>query len=82
MWKGAAVVGGNVGGIRHQIRDGENGFLVDTVDQAADRIVQLLRDPDLRKRIGAQARETVREKFLMSRLLEDWLDLLAGYQRP
>jgi trehalose synthase len=82
MWKGAAVVGGNVGGIRHQIRDGENGFLVDTVDQAADRIVQLLRDPGLRKRIGAQARETVREKFLMSRLLEDWLDLLAGYRRP
>jgi trehalose synthase len=76
------VVGGNVGGIRLQIRDGENGFLVDTVDQAADRIVQLLRDPGLRERIGAQARETVREKFLMSRLLEDWLDLLAGYRRP
>jgi trehalose synthase len=82
MWKGAAVVGGNVGGIRLQIRDGENGFLVDTVDQAADRIVQLLRDPKLRQRIGAQARETVREKFLMSRLLEDWLDLVAGYRRP
>ena len=62
MWKGAAVVGGNVGGIRHQIRDGENGFLVDTVDQAADRIVQLLRDPGLRKRIGAQAqRDGARE---------------------
>jgi trehalose synthase len=82
MWKGAAVVGGNVGGIRHQIRDGENGFLVDTVDKAADRIVQLLRDRGLRERIGAQARETVRENFLMSRLLEDWLDLLAGYRRP
>jgi trehalose synthase len=44
--------------------------------------VQLLRDPRLRKRIGAEARETVRENFLMSRLLEDWLDLLAGYRRP
>ncbi len=82
MWKGAAVIGGNVGGIRHQICDGDNGFLVDNVDQAADRIVQLLRDPDLRRRIGERARETVRQKFLMSRLLEDWLDLLAGYQRP
>ena len=40
MWKGAAVIGGNVGGIRRQIRDGENGFLVNTVDQASDRIVQ------------------------------------------
>ena len=82
MWKGAAVVGGDVGGIRHQIRDGENGFLVKTVDQAADRIVEILRNPDLRRRIGEQARETVRSKFLMSRLLADWLDLLACYRRP
>ncbi|CAM3520023.1 hypothetical protein COSO111634_18200 [Corallococcus soli] len=31
MWKGTPVIGGNVGGIRHQIQDGHNGFLVDTV---------------------------------------------------
>jgi trehalose synthase len=81
MWKGAAVVGGNVGGIRHQITDGENGFLVETVEQAAERIVQVLKDPRLRERLGARAKETVRENFLMSRLLEDWLDLLAAYDR-
>jgi trehalose synthase len=81
MWKGAAVVGGNVGGIRHQITDGENGFLVETVEQAAERIVQILKDPRLRERLGARAKETVRENFLMSRLLEDWLDLLAAYDR-
>lgn len=81
MWKGAAVIGGDVGGIRHQIVDGENGFLVGSVDQAAERIVQLLKQPDLRQSIGRRAKETVREKFLMSRLLEDWLDLLADFQR-
>jgi trehalose synthase len=81
MWKGAAVIGGNVGGIRRQITDGENGFLVDTPDQAAERMVQILRDPALRERVGSRARETVRENFLMSRLLEDWLDLLANYER-
>jgi trehalose synthase len=81
MWKGAAVIGGNVGGIRRQIRDGKNGFLVNTPDQAAERIVQLLRDPGLRERVGFRARETVRENFLMSRLLEDWLDVLASYER-
>jgi len=81
MWKGAAVIGGDVGGIRRQIRDGENGFLVSTVDQASKRIVQVLRDPALRQRLGARARETVRENFLMSRLLEDWLDLLAIHWR-
>jgi trehalose synthase len=80
MWKGAAVVGANVGGIRRQISDGENGFLVQSIDQAADRIVEILRDPSLRQRLGARAKETVRERFLLSRLLEDWIDLLAMYQ--
>jgi trehalose synthase len=82
MWKGAAVIGGDVGGIRRQIKDGENGFLVKTPEQAAERIVQVLKDPGLRHRIGSRAKETVRENFLMSRLLEDWLDLLASYERP
>lgn len=79
MWKGAAVVGGDVGGIRHQIQDGVNGFLVRSVPEAAERIVQLLKDPDLRRRLGAAARETVRRRFLMTRLLEDQLDLIAAF---
>src|SRR5205814_6887645 len=37
MWKGTVVIGGDVGGIRRQIKDGENGFLVRTPDQAAER---------------------------------------------
>jgi trehalose synthase len=82
MWKGAAVVGGAVGGIRRQIQDGENGFLVSTVDQATERILQILKDPGLRQKLGGRARESVRQRFLMSRLLEDWLDLLAGYRQP
>jgi trehalose synthase len=82
MWKGAAVIGGNVGGIRHQIRDEWNGFLVNTPDQAAARIVQLLKDPGLRDRIGSRAKESVRQNFLMSRLLEDWVDLLSKCERP
>jgi trehalose synthase len=82
MWKGAAVIGGDVGGIRHQIKDGWNGFLVNTSDQAAARMVQLLKDPALRKQMGSRAKESVRQNFLMSRLLEDWLDLLSKYERP
>jgi trehalose synthase len=78
MWKGAAVIGGNVGGIRHQIRDGENGFLVDSVPLAAERIIQLLKNPALRQKLGANARETVRAKYLMSRLVEDWIDTIAS----
>jgi trehalose synthase len=77
MWKGAAVVGGNVGGIKRQIVDGENGFLVNSVDEAAGRIVQILKDPGLRQRLGARAKQTVRDNFLLSRLVEDWIDLLV-----
>jgi trehalose synthase len=52
MWKGAAVIGGNVGGIRKQIADGENGFLVNSVDEAAARMIELLENPALRERMG------------------------------
>lgn len=80
MWKGAAVIGGNVGGIRYQIDDGENGFLVDSVEEAAERIVELVKDEELRQRLGIKARQTVKDRFLMSRLLEQYLDLLGGFE--
>jgi trehalose synthase len=76
MWKGRPVIGGKVGGIVSQIQDGVNGFLVSSAEEAAERIVQLLSDEDLRVRLGQKARETVRERFLLPRLLEQYLDLL------
>jgi trehalose synthase len=80
MWKGATVIGGACGGIRHQIEDGRNGFLVSTVEEAARRIVQLVGDQGLRERLGAAAREKVRTRFLMSRLAEQYLDLFESFE--
>jgi trehalose synthase len=80
MFKGAAVIGGNVGGIRHQIENGENGFLVSSVEEAAQRIVQLLKDKKLRGRIGKRAKESATKKFLLIRLLEQYLDLFASFE--
>jgi len=80
MWKGAPVIGGNTGGIRYQIEDGVNGFLVSSVPQAAERIVQLVEDKELRVQLGKKARETVRQKFLMTRYLEQYLDLLNSFK--
>ncbi len=80
MWKGAAVIGGDVGGIRYQIQDGVNGFLVSSVDEAAERIVQVLRDPDLGQRLGRAAHETVRERFLFTRTIEHYLDLIGSFE--
>jgi trehalose synthase len=80
MWKGTPVIGGRAGGIKHQIEDGENGFLVDGVEQAAERTVQVIEDHKLRERLGERARESVRRRFLMPRLLEDWLDLITSFE--
>ena len=80
MWKGTPVIGGNVGGIRLQIQDGENGYLVSSVKQAAERIVLLLKDKKLRDKIGKKAQESVKKQFLMTRLLENYLDLFNSFE--
>jgi trehalose synthase len=76
LWKGRATIGGNVGGIPLQIADGETGFLVATPEQAADRAVEVLRDPELAKRLGRAGKERARERFLTPRYLRDWLELM------
>src|SRR5947207_4567433 len=81
MWKGTPVIGGNVGGIRYQIKDGVNGFLVSSVDEAAERIVRLLKDKKLRDEMGRKARETVREKFFMAHYVERYLDLFDAFDK-
>jgi len=80
MWKGTPVIGGNVGGIKHQIHDGENGYLVSSIEEAAEKIVTLIEDPDLREEMGHKARESVRDDYLMIRLLEQYLDLLDNFE--
>jgi trehalose synthase len=75
MWKGKPVVAGRVGGILLQIDDGENGFLVDDIGQCADRVKELLSDPELGKRVGERAHRKVLERFLITRHLLDYLEL-------
>ena len=80
MWKETPVIGGNVGGIRYQIKDGVNGFLVSSIEEAGERIVQLLKDKELREQLGQEARETVRQQFLLTRYLEQYLDLFNSFE--
>ena len=77
MWKDKPVVGGNVGGIRLQVAEGETWYLVDSIETCAARVVELLGDPDLRERMGKAGHERVRERFLSLRELEDYLRLIA-----
>ena len=78
MWKGSPVVASNVGGIPTQIVDGESGYLVDPydLDGVAETVVRLLEDEALADQIGANARERVRERFLITRHMVDYLDLM------
>ncbi|MGB2583246.1 MAG: glycosyltransferase [Dehalococcoidia bacterium] len=78
LWKGKPVVATKVGGIPHQLVEAENGFLVDPLDREAfaDRVVQVLQNPDMAEQMGRNGKETVRKNFLTTRLLLDYLDLL------
>ena len=78
LWKGTPVVASNVGGIPLQIEDGVNGFLLDPKDYDgfADAVLKLLKDEALARRMGETGREKVRERFLITRLLEDYITLM------
>ncbi len=78
LWKGKPVVASNAGGIPVQIEDGVNGFLLDPkdLDGFADRFVRILKDPKLGDELGRKGREIVREDFLITRQLSDYLNLL------
>jgi trehalose synthase len=75
IWKARPFIGGDVGGIPLQVADGETGFLVTSVEQCAQRALEILKDPALGKRLGRAGKEHARRHFLMPRLLRDWLDL-------
>src|SRR3989442_1737200 len=82
LWKSVPVVGGDVTGIRLQIKDGRHGYLVSSVRECADRTIELLRSPGKRKTMGKAGRERVRKHFLITRYLREYLrifsDLAAG----
>jgi len=77
MWKKKPVIGGRAGGIVEQIVPGRSGFLVTTASQCAEKIVWLLDNPEKAKKMGALGHETVKERFLMPRLLLDHLNLYS-----
>jgi trehalose synthase len=78
LWKSRPVIGGRAGGIVLQIQEGENGFLVDSIDECAKRTIELLADPAKADAMGESGREHVRRNFLSTRELEDWLTLFGS----
>jgi trehalose synthase len=81
LWKVRPVVAGNVGGIPLQVKDGETGFLISSPAEAAERTLEILRDPGLAKQLGRAGKERARELFLTPRLLRDWLSLFGEIEQ-
>jgi trehalose synthase len=75
LWKGRPFIGGNVGGIPLQVQDGVSGYLVDTVQECGQRILDILNDPGLGRSLALRGKEHVRANFLTPRYLRDYLKI-------
>jgi len=86
MWKEKPVIGGNTGGIPAQIVDGYNGFLItpgqDGVAEMTERITYLLEHPAAAREMGKRGKETVKERFLITRGIYDELLLFKDILTP
>ena len=76
---GLPVVGSDVEGIRETIVDGLNGLLCSTNPRdIADKLLTIIENPDLAEKLGKAARETVLERFDLSKLLEKECAMMLG----
>lgn len=82
LWKGTPVVAGRAGGIPLQMQDGVGGRLVQSTEECARALLELLCDPELAGALGQSGRDRVREHFLLPRLLMEELALFASLDMP
>jgi len=78
LWKGKPVVAGNTGGIKLQVIDHYNGFLINTSEGAALRIRYLLKHRSILEEMGSRAHQFVLENFLITRHLREYLTLVVA----
>jgi trehalose synthase len=78
LWKGKPVIGGETGGITLQVVNHHTGFLVNTPEGAAMRMRYLLNRPRIMTEMGEKARTLVRENFLLTRHLREYLTLMLA----
>lgn len=78
MWKNKPVIGGDTGGIRIQVINHHTGFLVNSPEGAALRIRYLLYHQGKLQEMGHKAKQFVRENFLITRHLREYLTLMLA----
>lgn len=80
LWKSKPVIAGATGGLPLQVRNGLTGFLVHSVEGAAYKMRYLLRNPDVAKRLGDNGREHVRQNFLITRHLTEYILMIVSLE--
>ncbi len=78
LWKETPVIAGNTGGIPLQMTGNLSNYLVDTIEECAQKIVYLLKNPAISTRLGEEGKEIIKQNFLMPRLLKDELTLIKS----
>lgn len=80
LWKGTPVVTSNVGGISSQVIHGKNGFLLEPKDYNgfAEKISYLIKNPAVAKKMGEYGRIYVKDNFLITRHLLDYIRLMKA----
>ena len=80
MWKKTPVIGTMAGGIPLQIKNGKTGFIIRNELEGVKQAIKLLENSNLRAKIGSQAHEYVKQNFLITRQLQDYIDVILSVQ--
>jgi trehalose synthase len=78
LWKGKPTIAGGVGGIPLQISHKYSGILTYSIEGTAHWIKQLVNDPEYARKLGANGREHIRNNFLITRHIKDYLLLFLS----
>ncbi|MDI6760953.1 MAG: glycosyltransferase [Candidatus Brocadiaceae bacterium] len=78
LWKAKPVIASAVGGIPLQITHKYSGILTRTIEGTAYYVRQLLNNPEYGQKLGANGREHVRNNFLITRHLRDYMLLFLS----
>ncbi|MDD4894137.1 MAG: glycosyltransferase [Candidatus Omnitrophica bacterium] len=78
LWKAKPVVASGVGGIPLQVKHKYSGLLCHSIEGAAFAIKQLLNSPGYAKKLGENGREHIRNNFLLTRHLRDYMLLFLS----
>ncbi|RLG88325.1 MAG: glycosyl transferase family 1 [Thermoprotei archaeon] len=76
LWKRTPVVARPSGGIKLQVIDGETGYLVNSIEEAARKVIYLLKNPSVRKKLGENGHRHIKENFIITKHIENYLKIL------